>query len=1279
MASRIGCWLQLHMHTHTTWNEIIGCFFPLEDLTNAERELQCHHVPAILPTRKLNPLFNHLTTPRLNSFIPSTPPLFPDSKHHSQPSASVPNQRTMDVLGALGIAANVIAVVDLAAKVGGVVYQYAKSAKDCPKTITKLHQELSAVQETVDGLRKIADRLDASAKEGGEPQPLLSKLSTALEECEGTLNSLMKELKGHFSNKLREKVGRRLKWPIKEAEVIEFIDRLGRYQQIFQQALQVDIASIALGVKKDVKEVKTEIRELHGKQAEDIDARASEAQLAFAVAFQCQTRGVCREASRGHRNMAIRKGYISTLGKYQSIEPLDTWNTRMCSTIIERLKTTFPPEGECGFAYFYCQYNKEDTKNPPYVIRTLLAQLIYGLSYTTTADTVRDLFSKLDQGHGPPSNCKELTNLVTKVSRFYSRSIVVIDGLDECPMELRWNLLDFISMLASCNTSILVLSRKEVDIEDGLQSFPTLSLEREQINLKNDMRKLINKEFEDTRKWGHRFQTMKEEIEESLILGSGKNMFRWLQCQLDLLNRLKTQKDIREALKKLPRTLFETYDRMLEYIEEESSAELVSKAFHWVVHSARSLKLEEVVAALALDENEKWLDLNATFSDPRDLLRVSSSLLYEGDKMRNDSEDGNSEDDDSEDVNSENDNSEDDSSKDGNSEEEKQVNNSEIEEPIEAQVRSNTKKFIRLCHYTVQEYLVSDYLHTHPRFSCFAVDKKGTDQVQSKLAKLTLKYLLVDDFSKPCISESELHERVERYGFYKYCAFYWFEHTYNVQQEDRDLLELVDSFVFGSPGHLRSYEQMMKTLYYDSQEGREKASNWLYRYRIEREQDHQLSGALFYNIIRSGFRWITKGILEKRPEILDKDVQDTGPPLRIAILASHEDIVRDLLLLGADRRKKCPTHDLRLSSPFSPRVDVTNISTNPYDPYDILLKYEGEPQYVPCPAKLSPFEYPIHAVSEFIPTLLPLFLQNGADDANLRGGDGSTPIHYAVLGRSLEAVQTLVAAGANINSETNSGRTALHIAVSLRCRSILDYLLDHNVIISSDIPIEMLKEVANADDDGEYDENYKHSAEGEDAAQILLEKIRKTYAQSTSGGLSPRIPNSWVRKVIQRAELILAGPGVSSNQLPMQEPYVSIAVNDKPPKRIVFKIRSYNFSKKYGSLHNDSCKSYRRPYSWLEASIVRTVPPLDLVGETSTDTVANPRTLPPRHIQINVHNSHTPRYHVVTWDIRDPTPGIKEWLDAIQPGDVIGVYPRAQTASWGSCMEMIEVEVYYES
>jgi hypothetical protein len=177
-------------------------------------------------------------------------------------------------------------------------------------------------------------------------------------------------------------------------------------------------------------------------------------------------------------------------------------------------------------AYFYCQYNNEETKTPANVVRALLAQLLHSLDYATVAtnEIVKDLFFKFSKGHGPPVDTKRIAQLFSSVGKLYKRLIIVIDGLDECPMERRWDLLRFVIALASSdNASILVVSRREVDIEEKLKSFSTISLEQEQINLKEDMHKVIQKEFEDMEKWGH-FLSLKDEITKSLILGSGMNM-----------------------------------------------------------------------------------------------------------------------------------------------------------------------------------------------------------------------------------------------------------------------------------------------------------------------------------------------------------------------------------------------------------------------------------------------------------------------------------------------------------------------------------------------------------------------------------------------------------------------------------------------------------------------------------------------------------------------------------------------------------------------------------
>ena len=195
------------------------------------------------------------------------------------------------------------------------------------------------------------------------------------------------------------------------------------------------------------------------------------------------------------------------------------------SIIIQRLEKKFPAGSSCGLAYFYCQYNREDTQRPPNIARCILAQLLQNLDYRSIENTMGEMIHKISSGQGPPQNLATIEDCIVNVSKLYSRAVIVIDGVDECPRPQRRQLLDFIVKLSSSGAiSITALSRKEVDIEDELRRFATISLLDEGINFKEDMRKLIEDEFKDTRKWDCRFQDMKQEITEELILGSGINM-----------------------------------------------------------------------------------------------------------------------------------------------------------------------------------------------------------------------------------------------------------------------------------------------------------------------------------------------------------------------------------------------------------------------------------------------------------------------------------------------------------------------------------------------------------------------------------------------------------------------------------------------------------------------------------------------------------------------------------------------------------------------------------
>ena len=81
------------------------------------------------------------------------------------------------------------------------------------------------------------------------------------------------------------------------------------------------------------------------------------------------------------------------------------------------------------------------------------------------------------------------------------------------------------------------------------------------------------------------------------------------------------------ALKSLPKTLDETYERILKGISEEDSP-MAARALRWLVFSKRPLGVEELAEAAILNPDAECLfDIGDRFDDPRDILHVLSSLV----------------------------------------------------------------------------------------------------------------------------------------------------------------------------------------------------------------------------------------------------------------------------------------------------------------------------------------------------------------------------------------------------------------------------------------------------------------------------------------------------------------------------------------------------------------------------------------------------------------------------------------------------------------------------
>lgn len=103
--------------------------------------------------------------------------------------------------------------------------------------------------------------------------------------------------------------------------------------------------------------------------------------------------------------------------------------------------------------------------------------------------------------------------------------------------------------------------------------------------------------------------------------------FRWVVCQLDALQGCLKPRQIRVALKSLPKTLDATYARVLANIPEEHSED-ARRILQCLISAFYPLDLREVAEIVAINPSQgPIIDFDNRLCDPQDVLTICSSLV----------------------------------------------------------------------------------------------------------------------------------------------------------------------------------------------------------------------------------------------------------------------------------------------------------------------------------------------------------------------------------------------------------------------------------------------------------------------------------------------------------------------------------------------------------------------------------------------------------------------------------------------------------------------------
>ena len=130
-------------------------------------------------------------------------------------------------MAGLDVAAGVIAVVDISAKVAGLCYRYSREVADAKSDIERLKNHVERLLNTFKELQKALDG------QHGDKLRVTQHLRVDLEE----------KLKMGKGRKAMHRVGlRALSWPLTRSDTDKAIERITASQEVVKLALQIDTA-----------------------------------------------------------------------------------------------------------------------------------------------------------------------------------------------------------------------------------------------------------------------------------------------------------------------------------------------------------------------------------------------------------------------------------------------------------------------------------------------------------------------------------------------------------------------------------------------------------------------------------------------------------------------------------------------------------------------------------------------------------------------------------------------------------------------------------------------------------------------------------------------------------------------------------------------------------------------------------------------------------------------------------------------------------------------------
>jgi len=689
------------------------------------------------------------------------------------------------------------------------------------------------------------------------------------------------------------------------------------------------------------------------------------------------------------------------------------------------------PTGLAILAIFYFHFGDTTKQDARHLLSSILFQLC------SQSDTFSQILSSIYSSHGNGSREPSIDTLLECLKTILAlqrqaQLYIVVDALDECPNSSglrtqRQEVLEILKELFNLKLPHLhfcVTSRPEIDIRrafDLLNPY-NVSLHNQDGQIKDlaEYVKSVVGSDVTMQSWPAKVKELVIDTlakkgggmyviavrTPSIPFSCGDSRFRWAYCQLEALRQCPLRY-ISSTLEELPKTLDETYERILQGISEKMRND-AHRIFQWLVVSSRPLGVQELAEVFAINFDEEmsgipefepsWRDPNAETA----VLSACSTLItiVDGGDWR------------------------------------------------------RRRKIVQFSHFSVKEYLTSDRIANAEHVSRFYVHPKPAHTL---LAKACLSVLIRLEKAK-----------IQTFPLAEYAAEYWVEHARfedvssyiqdgmdTLFEKDRPHFAIwvwvhnIDDYAHHRFATARPEQPDAVPLYYAALCG---FHGLVERLLTTHQQNLNAKGgywgAPFNAALAKGHLDIALLLLDRGADVDNRgEVDQTG--LYIASSRGYTDVVRPLIDRGADRNAMCKdSHESHHNVKWTPlhvavhkgRRDVTII----------LLDGGADTETRNCRDQTALYMASSRGYVDVVRSLI----DRGADlNAQSKGWNRYdhdvkwTPLHVTLWHGINPIPRILLEHGANPNAPDNLGQTALHLESLRRGITGIELLLEYGAIV----------------------------------------------------------------------------------------------------------------------------------------------------------------------------------------------------------------------------------------